>query len=132
MVKEVNQSELEELVKSTKIVIVDFSAVWCGPCKSLGKVLKSKVHPQYEEDPDVELVKVDIDKNQELAQALNVMSVPSLMFFYNGQRLVFQDDQGKQRDRITGYDPNIDSVIQAIVEQLKTNPEGEKLEEEEE
>ena len=98
MVQEVTDTELETTVKDTKIVIVDFSATWCGPCKSLGKVLESKVVPQLANEPDVKLVKIDIDKNQNLAQALNVMSVPSLMFFFNGQRLVFQDDKGNQQD----------------------------------
>jgi thioredoxin-like negative regulator of GroEL len=129
MVKEVSQEELEQIVKDTKICVVDFSATWCGPCKSLSKVLEAKVVPHFENDPDVSLVKIDIDKNQELAQALNVMSVPSMMFFFNGQRLVFQDDSGKQQDRITGYDPNIDQVIFAVVEQLKNDPKGKKTEE---
>ena len=129
MVKEVSQEELEQIVKDTKICVVDFSATWCGPCKSLSKVLEAKVVPHFENDPDVSLVKIDIDKNQELAQALNVMSVPSMMFFFNGQRLVFQDDSGKQQDRITGYDPNIDQVIFAVVEQLKNDPNGKKTEE---
>ena len=122
MVREINENELEQIVKDTKIVVVDFSATWCGPCKSLGKVLESKVAPKFVEDPDVDLVKIDIDKNQGIAQGLNVMSVPTMMFFFNGQRLVFQDDQGKQQDRIAGFDPKIDQVIFAIVEQLKNTP----------
>ena len=126
MVKEVNQDELEQLVQSTKILLVDFSATWCGPCKSLGKVLETKVMPKIKDDPDVKLVKIDIDKNQELAQGLQVMSVPCMMFFFNGQRLVFQTgEDGKQEDRIVGFDPNIDKVIFGLIEALKNQPEPE-------
>lgn len=122
MVQEVMQTELEEIIKDTKIVVVDFSATWCGPCKSLGKVLESKVLPQVQDDPDVKLVKIDIDKNRQLAEALNVMSVPSMMFFFGGQRLVFQDDKGKQQDRITGFDPSMDKVVMGVINQLKETP----------
>lgn len=126
MVQEVTEAELGDIVKNTKIVIVDFSAVWCGPCKSLGKLLESKVLPQIKEDPDIKLVKIDIDKNQGIAQALNVMSVPTLMFFFGGQRLVFEDGKGKQQDRIAGFDPNMDKVIMAFVNQLKETPVEQK------
>ena len=116
------QDELEQLVQSTKILIVDFSATWCGPCKSLGKVLESKVMPKIKDDPDVKLVKLDIDKNQELAQGLQIMSVPCMMFFFNGQRLVFQTAENKQEDRIVGFDPKIDVVIFQLIEALKKEP----------
>ncbi len=122
MVQEVTETELEGIVSETKIVLVDFSATWCGPCKSLGKLLENKVVPQIANDPDVKLVKIDIDKNQNLAQALNVLSVPAMMFFINGQRLVFEDGNGKQQDRITGFDPQLDKVLIQLIEQLKSAP----------
>ena len=122
MVKEVMQDELEELIKVKKIVIVDFSATWCGPCKSISKVLEAKVLPQLEKEEDVALVKLDIDKNKELAGALQVMSVPTMMFFFCGQRIVFQGENGKQEDRIVGFDPNIDKMILGLVDQLKKTP----------
>ncbi len=122
MVREVMQDELEKLIHDKKIVLVDFSATWCGPCKSLGKVLETKVAPVYENDTDVALVKVDIDKNQELAQALQVLSVPTMMFFFGGQRIVFQGEEGKQEDRIVGFDPNIDKILFSLVDELKKTP----------
>lgn len=67
-------------------------------------------------------MKIDIDKNRELAEALQVMSVPSMMFFFGGQRLVFQDEKGNQQDRITGFDPNMDKVVMGVITQLKETP----------
>ena len=128
MVKEVTQEELEKIIKEKDIVIVDFSATWCGPCKSLGKVLETKVAPQLANFPDVALVKIDIDKNQDLAQGLNVLSVPSMMFFFKGQRLVMDDGKGGQQDRLTGFNPEIDKIIMQIVDQLQNNPQGENVE----
>ena len=116
--KEVNQTELDQIIKEKKIVIVDFSATWCGPCKNLGKILESKVVPKLEGKPDVTIVKVDIDQNRDLATALQIMGVPTMMFFFKGQRVVFEGRQG-QEDRIVGFLPNIDEVIFSLVDNLE-------------
>jgi thioredoxin len=119
--KEISAEELETTIKEKKIVVVDFSATWCGPCKSMGKVLDSKVVPKLKDDPEVALVKIDIDKNQQLAQALQVQGVPTMMFFFNGKRVMFQGEKG-QEDRIVGFHPQIDQMVLAMVEQLKKTP----------
>jgi len=119
--KEVTQVELEELIKSKKIVIADFSAVWCGPCKSLGKILEEKVVPKLADKPDIDLVKVDIDKEKGLATALQVMGVPTMMFFFKGQRVVFQGNQGSE-DRIVGMHPKIAEIIDGVIQNLESQP----------
>src|SRR5687767_4157491 len=63
-------------------VIVDFWAPWCGPCKTLGPQLEKAVK---DAKGAVKLVKVDIDKNPQLAQQMRIQSIPAVFAFHNGQ-----------------------------------------------
>ncbi len=65
-----------------KLVLVDLWAPWCGPCKQLGPVLEKVVNSA---GGAVELVKIDIDQNPQIAQALRVQSIPAVFAFKNGQ-----------------------------------------------
>lgn len=62
------------------LVLVDFFATWCGPCKMLGPVLEELDNDRA----GVKIVKVDIDENQSLAREYGVMSVPTLFLMKNG------------------------------------------------
>jgi thioredoxin 1 len=75
-------STFNELIKSGKPVLVDFSAEWCGPCQAMPPILK-----QVKEmlGDGITILKVDIDKNPATASAYNVQSVPTLILFKDGQ-----------------------------------------------
>jgi thioredoxin 1 len=76
------QTSFAQLVQSETPVLVDFSAEWCGPCKMLAPIL-SEVKKRVGDK--VKIVKIDIDKNQSLANSLNIQSVPTLIVFQNGE-----------------------------------------------
>ena len=71
----------EQVIKSTKPVLVDFYAVWCGPCQMQGPV----VDQAAEKFPKVKFGKVNVDEEGELAGRYGVMSIPTLVLFQGGQ-----------------------------------------------
>ena len=71
----------KEVVESEKRVLLDFWASWCGPCRMLSPV----VDEIAEERADIKVGKVNVDEQQELAAAFNVMSIPTLIVLDKGQ-----------------------------------------------
>ncbi len=76
--------KFEELIQSETPILIDFYATWCGPCRAMEPVLhdlKSELGEQ------VRIVKIDVDKNTDLAVQMKVMGVPTFMLFQNGREL---------------------------------------------
>lgn len=71
------------LIQSEVPVLVDFYADWCGPCKALSPILK-EVKEQLGDD--VKIIKIDVDKNQSLAQKFQVKGVPTLIIYKKGEQ----------------------------------------------
>ena len=71
-----------ELIKSERPVLVDFSAEWCGPCKALAPILKDVKNKVGE---DAKIVKIDVDANPAISEQLQIRSVPTMIIFQNGE-----------------------------------------------
>ena len=95
-----NENFIQEVEGSDKLVIVDFFATWCGPCKMLAPVFEEL---GKEMDSQAEFVKVDIDKSLDIALKYNVTTVPTMMIFKNGEVV----------DKIIGFVPkqNIENKL---------------------
>ena len=81
MIKEINsEKELEDEIKENqKILLVDFFAKWCGPCKIMNPILKRFV----EDNTEVDLIKVDVDKISNLVTKYEIEAVPTLVLIRN-------------------------------------------------
>lgn len=77
-------SKFNDLINSDTPVLVDFFATWCGPCQMLMPVLKEVKDNMGER---VKILKIDVDKNQELASQFQVRGVPTMVLFQNGKQI---------------------------------------------
>ncbi len=91
MVKEINAEDYEQLKESTKPIVIDFHATWCGPCKILSPILEEL----QEEMAEVEFVKLDVDQFPEISGANQVMGVPTVVIIKDGEI----------KDRFVGVQP---------------------------
>ncbi|MDO5432931.1 thioredoxin [Eubacterium sp.] len=104
MAKKVNSSEFKSEVLDHKgVVLVDFFATWCGPCKALTPIVDKL---SEEMNGKVKIVKVDIDENSALATEYRVMSVPTMKLFKDGEvveTLVGLRPESELRDKLNYY-----------------------------
>jgi len=76
------KGNFDSIIQEDRPVIVDFHALWCGPCKAQSPILKEIADEMGER---IKVIKIDVDQNEELARQYNIQSVPTLMIFKNGE-----------------------------------------------
>lgn len=85
MIENLNENNFNEKINKEKIVLVDFWATWCGPCRILSPIL-DELSKEYEEDL-IEFKKVNVDDNGALVKQYEITAVPTLLFFKNGKKI---------------------------------------------
>ncbi len=98
----------EEVINFQGVVVADFYADWCGPCKILSPMIEEM--DKNNKDKEVKFIKVNVDEEQELAGLFNVMSIPTVIFFKDGKVV-------NQRVGVTTKED-----YQNLVDQAKSNP----------
>lgn len=76
------KGNFDQLINGDKPVLVDFHAEWCGPCKAQAPILKEVAEVV---NGKIRIIKIDVDKNQMIAQRYQVRGVPTMVLFKNGQ-----------------------------------------------
>ena len=82
MAKEFTDANFDELLSSNKVVVADFWATWCGPCKAMGPSI-DELAVEYE--GKALIGKVDVEENNDLAEKYAIRSVPTIIFFKDGE-----------------------------------------------
>ena len=107
-IPEINEVNFQnEVLEAAEPVLVDFSAVWCGPCKMLDPIVEQLA---AEWTGKVKVVKLDVDHAPEIAMQYQVLGVPTLMLFMGGESL----------ERITGFQPK-DRIESKLIPHLQMN-----------
>lgn len=107
-IPEVNETTFsDEVLTSQEPVLVDFSAVWCGPCKQLDPIVEQLAK---EWAGKIKVVKLDVDHSPNIAMQFQVMGLPTLMLFIGG----------KSKERIVGYQPK-DRILSKLNPYLQSN-----------
>ena len=104
-IKFTDQNFEEEVEKSKLPVLVDFWAVWCGPCQMMGPIIE-ELAKKF--DGKMKIGKLNVDENPETAKKYEVLGIPSLKFFKNGEVV----------DEITGLQPK-EIIIEKIESMIK-------------
>ena len=100
MIEEIKNSDFTDVLNS-KFAVVDFSAVWCGPCQMLAPVLEEL---SDEMDGEADFFSADVDENRDLAYDYDIQSIPAIVIFSNGEEVT----------RAVGFQPKDD--IKELIE----------------
>ena len=103
MIEEIKNSDFTDVLKS-KLAVVDFSAVWCGPCQMLAPIMEEL---SGEMDGEVDFFSADVDENRDLAYQFDIQSIPAIVVFANGEEVT----------RTVGFQPK--EELKELIESCK-------------
>jgi len=98
-------SKFGEVLKSKPLVLVDFHATWCGPCKMLSPII---ARVSKKAGDHVRIIKIDVDKNQPLAGSLGVRGVPTLILYKNSEQVWRQSGVVQERELLSLLEQHTD------------------------
>jgi thioredoxin 1 len=103
MALSITSNNIEEVLTNNKIIVLQFSAPWCGPCRMLSPIIDSLVN----DNEDIVIGKVDVDSEVELSQKYSVRGIPTILFIKNGEVV----------DKVVGVDTK--SNLQLMIDKIK-------------
>lgn len=103
MIEEIKNSDFTDVLNS-KLAVVDFSAVWCGPCQMLAPIMEKL---SDEMDGEVDFFSADVDENRDLAYQFDIQSIPAIVVFANGEEVT----------RTVGFQPK--EELKELIESCK-------------
>ena len=103
MIEEIKNSDFTDVLNS-KLAVVDFSAVWCGPCQMLAPIMEGL---SDEMDGEVDFFSADVDENRDLAYQFDIQSIPAIVVFANGEEVT----------RTVGFQPK--EELKELIESCK-------------
>ena len=114
---ELTSTNFSETVETSDVILIDFWAEWCGPCKRFGPIFESA----SEKHPDLTFAKLDTEANQDIAGALEITSIPTLMIVKGGM-LVYREAGALNAAQLEGL---ISEVEKVDIEKLKAEAASE-------
>ena len=134
---EFDPKTIDQVIQDHEIVIVKFSATWCGPCRALTELLEADFYPKYAKSQDVVVLLVDYDQHTPFCKQHNIDAVPCLKMWYNGIPVEFtspvikngqpvmnkRTNQPKVTsvDKIEGFRPDMPQALELIIANLRAN-----------
>ena len=82
-IKHLSDDNFEQETNKSNLVVVDFFATWCGPCRILGPILENVANDAI----DIDIFKVDVDENEQTARKFGVMSIPTIVLLKDGKEV---------------------------------------------